>query len=153
MNSSSVKLSDIKRSWHVIDATDLVLGRLSSEIAKLLIGKNKPYFSPNLDCGDYVIVINAKSIHLTGNKLNDKQYYWHTGHPGGIKNRTAKDIMNGKFPNRIIENAVRRMLSKSPLGRSQFKKLYVYNDSEHKHKAQNPQPFDFGSLNRKNKKS
>lgn len=153
MNTLCVKPSEIKRTWYVIDATDLVLGRLSAEIARLLMGKNKPYFSPNLDCGDYVIVLNAKNIHLTGNKLKDKQYYWHTGYPGGIKNRTAKDIMNGKFPNKVIEKAVQRMISRSPLGRAQFKKLFVYNDNEHKHEAQKPQVLDFASFNRKNKKS
>lgn len=152
MKTYSASPSDVNKKWYVIDATDLVLGRLASEIAMILRGKRKPMYTPNIDCGDNVIVINAEKIHLTGKKVTDKQYFWHTGYPGGIKERTPKDVFAGKFPERIIETAVQRMITRSPLGRAQMRKLYIYSGSNHPHQGQQPEVFDFGKINRKNKK-
>ena len=152
MKTYSAKPSDITKEWYVIDAKDVVLGRLASEVAKLLRGKHKPQFSPNIDCGDNVIIVNADQIHLTGNKLASKKYYWHTGYPGGIKERTAKKVITGQHPERIIGKAVERMISRSPLGRAQMKKLFIYAGSEHPHNAQKPEVIEFANRNRKNKK-
>ncbi len=149
----SAKPSEIVRNWWLIDAEDLVVGRVSTIIANLLRGKHKPTFSPNLDCGDHVVVINADKIKFTGNKLADKKYYWHTGHPGGIKERTARQIMEGNFPERILENSVSRMISRGPLQRDIMVKLHIYTGSEHKHQGQNPQFLDIAAMNRKNKKT
>lgn len=150
MTTYTAKLADIKRDWFVIDATDLVLGRLSSEVAKLLRGKHKPTYSPNLDCGDHVVVINADKVHLTGDKLSNKTYYWHTGYPGGVKQRTAEDIQTGKFPDRLVKKAVTRMLPRTPMGRRQLTKLHVYPGAEHPHEAQKPKALDIGKQNTKN---
>jgi large subunit ribosomal protein L13 len=136
----------------VIDAPDLVLGRLATTVAKILRGKHKVIFTPNVDCGDNVIIINAEKIHLTGKKLAEKQYYWHTGYPGGIKSRTAEKIIEGKFPERILTSAIERMISRNPLGRDQLRKLYVYKGEEHPHQAQKPEVFDVKALNEKNSK-
>ncbi len=141
-----------QRKWLVIDATDLVLGRLATIVAKILRGKHKVIFTPNMDCGDNVIIINADKIHLTGKKLADKPYYWHTGYPGGIKSRTAGQIMEGKFPERILQSAIERMITRSPLGRDQLRKLHIYKGSEHPHQAQKPESFDIAALNPKNSK-
>jgi len=149
----SAKPSEIERKWWLIDAEDLVVGRVSTIIANLLRGKHKPTFSPNLDCGDHVVVINAEKIKFTGNKLADKTYYWHTGHPGGIKQRTARQIMEGQFPERILENSVSRMISRGPLQRDIMVKLHIYTGSEHKHQGQAPQFLDIAAMNRKNKKT
>jgi large subunit ribosomal protein L13 len=149
----TAKPREIERKWHLIDATDLVVGRLSTIIANILRGKHKASFTPNVDCGDHVVVINADKVKLTGKKYAEKLYYWHTGHPGGIKNRTAREILEGKFPERIIEYAVSRMISRGPLQRDIMTKLHIYAGGEHKHQAQNPQVFDVASLNRKNTKS
>jgi len=153
MNTYATKPSDIERKWYVVDAQDVVLGRLSSEIAKILRGKHKPSFVPNLDCGDYVIVINADKVKLTGNKLTDKIYYRHTGYVGGIKQTTPAKILEGKFPERVIEKAVERMISRNPLGRQIMTKLKVYAGSEHPHSAQSPIVLDIAAQNPKNKRS
>ena len=116
-------------------------------------GKHKATFTPNLDCGDHVVVINAEKVKLTGKKYADKTYYWHTGHPGGIKERTARQIMEGKFPERILEESVSRMISRGPLQRDIMVKLHLYCGAEHKHQGQNPQVLDIASMNRKNKKT
>lgn len=153
MKTMATRPSDIKRKWYLVDATDLVLGRMAAVVANYLRGKNKPYYQPSLDCGDYIVIINAEKVHLTGKKLSDKIYYWHTGYPGGIKSRTAKDIMRGDFPERIIRKAVENMTKKrSPMGRKVIKKLYIYSGSEHPHTAQNPEILDIGAMNPKNKK-
>lgn len=149
----SAKPSEIERKWWLIDAEDLIVGRTATIIATILRGKNKPTFSPNLDCGDHVVVINAAKMKFTGNKFADKTYYWHTGHPGGIKERTARQIMEGDFPERILENAVSRMISRGPLQRDVMLKLHIYAGAEHKHQGQTPQTLDIAAMNRKNKKS
>ena len=153
MKTYTATPADIERKWYVIDATDLILGRLASEVSVLLRGKHKPMFSTNLDCGDNVIIINADKIHLTGNKLSGEKYFWHTGYPGGIKETTAEKILRGKFPERVIRKAVERMISRSPMGRTQIKKLHIYTGSEHPHAGQNPEVLEFAKKNRKNKKS
>ena len=149
----ATKASDIERKWYVLDAEGVVLGRLAAEVSKLLRGKHKPSYSPNLDCGDYVIVINADKVKLTGRKLTDKKYFKHTGWIGGIKETTAGKILAGRFPERVIIKAVERMISRNPLGRQQMTKLKVYAGSEHPHTAQNPEVFDIAAKNAKNKRS
>ena len=153
MNTYATQPSDITRKWYVVDATDVVLGRLAAQVAKLLRGKHKPYFTPNLDCGDYVVVINADKVKLTGKKLTDKKYYKHTGWIGGIKETTVGKILNGRFPERVVEKAVERMISRNPMGRQQMTKLKVYAGENHPHTAQNPEVFDIASMNEKNKRS
>jgi large subunit ribosomal protein L13 len=153
LKTYTAKPSEIEKKWWLIDAEDLVVGRLSSIIAKILRGKHKTTFTPNIDCGDYVIVINAEKIKLTGKKYAEKLYYWHTGFPGGIKDRTARQIIEGKYPERILEYAVSRMISRGPLQRDLMTKLHIYKGNEHKHQAQNPQLLDVGAMNRKNKKT
>jgi large subunit ribosomal protein L13 len=148
----SAKPSDVQKKWLVIDATDLVLGRLATIVAKILRGKHKVIFTPHTDCGDNVIIINAEKIHLTGKKLAEKPYYWHTGYPGGIKSRTAKQIIEGKFPERVLQSAIERMISRTPLGRDQLRKLYIYKGSEHPHHGQQPEIFNVASLSPKNSK-
>ena len=153
LKTYTAKPSEIEKKWWLIDAEDLVVGRLSSIIAKILRGKHKTTFTPNIDCGDYVIVINADKVKLTGKKYAEKLYYWHTGYPGGIKDRTARQIMEGKYPERILVYAVSRMMSRGPLQRDLMTKLHIYKGNEHKHQAQNPQILDVGAMNRKNKKT
>lgn len=153
MKTYSAKPSDITKKWWLIDAKNLVLGRLASEVAAILRGKHKPTFTPHMDCGDNIIIINAKHIYLTGKKaeLKDgKFYYRHTGFPGGIKETTAGKILAGRFPERVILLAVRRMLSRNVLGRKQMRNLYVYSDENHPHEAQKPELYDFASKNKKN---
>ena len=146
--------ADVEHNWVVIDATDVVVGRLASYVAKRLRGKHRPDFTPHIDTGDHVIIINADKAKFTGNKLRDKTYYRHTGYPGGIKSRTAGEIMDGRFPNRAIEMAVKRMMPKeSPLARKQYAKLRVYAGPDHPHTAQEPETIDFASMNRKNVKA
>lgn len=152
MKTYSLKHSEIEKKWIVVDATDLVLGRLASYIAISLRGKNKPTYTPHLDCGDYVIVINADKVHMTGKKWTDKVFYWHTGYPGGIKSRTLNQIREGKFPERVIQKAVQRMIPKGPLGRAQLKNLHVYAGPEHPHQAQKPETVQFATFNAKNQK-
>lgn len=151
LSTRAAKASDITNGWIVVDAEGVVVGRLASFIAKRLRGKHRPDFTPNVDTGDFVVVINAGKVALTGKKLLKKVYYHHTGYPGGIKERTAGKILAGKFPERVVEKAVERMMPKeSPLARKQLAKLRVYAGAEHPHAAQNPQTVDFKSMNRKN---
>ena len=138
------------KKWVLIDAEGVVLGRLASHVANILRGKTKPSYTPNQDCGDNVIIINAEKVRLTGNKRDTKTYYWHTGHPGGIKERTADKILDGRFPERVIEKAVERMVPRGPLGRQQMKNLRIFAGTEHPHEAQNPEVIDFASMNAKN---
>jgi large subunit ribosomal protein L13 len=153
MKTFSARPSDITRKWYLIDAEGVVLGRLAVIVADLLRGKNKTIYTPHMDTGDHVIVINADKVHLTGNKRADKRYYWHTGYPGGIKSRTAEQILDGKFPERVVEKAIERMVPKGPLGRAQLKKLKVYSGSAHPHEAQQPETLDLAALSPKNKRS
>ena len=153
MNTYATKPSDIQRKWYVVDAEGVVLGRLSAEISKILRGKHKPSYVPNLDCGDYVVVINADKVKLTGRKLTHKNYLKHTGWIGGIKETTPAKILAGRFPERVIQKAVERMISRNPLGRQQMTKLKVYAGSEHPHTAQNPEVLDIAAMNPKNKRS
>jgi large subunit ribosomal protein L13 len=144
------KPKEIQRNWWLIDAENLVVGRLAVAIADLLRGKHKATFTPHLDCGDYVVVINADKVKFTGRKFNNKRYYWHTGYPGGIKERSPRDILEGRFPERVLEKAVFNMISRGPLQRDMLRKLHIYSGTEHKHNGQNPQIFDFASKNPKN---
>ena len=154
MNTTyATKPSDIERKWYVVDAQGVVLGRLSAEIAKILRGNHKPNFVPNIDCGDYVVVINADKVKLTGKKLTDKKYFKHTGWIGGIKETTPAKILAGRFPERVIVKAVERMISRNPMGRQQMTKLKVYAGENHPHTAQNPEVLDIASKNPKNKRS
>lgn len=153
MKTFSIKPSEIKKKWHIVDAKDLILGRLAAKLAPILRGKHKPEFTPHLDCGDYIVVINAQHVHLTGDKLSKKKFYWHTGYPGGIKERTIGKILGGAHPERVLRKAVERMLPKGTLGRLQLKNMFVYPHDTHPHQAQQPHPLDLGSFNRKNKKA
>ena len=150
MKTFSAKPADISKKWVLIDAEGLVLGRLASVIALRLKGKHKTTFTPHMDCGDNVIVVNADKIHVTGRKLEQDVFYWHTGYPGGIKSRTPRQIIEGKFPERVIEKAVERMLKRGPLQRKLMRNLKVYKGPEHPHGAQNPTPLDIAKLNSKN---
>ena len=149
----SAKPAEIQKKWLLIDADGVVLGRLASLIALRLRGKHKAIFTPHVDCGDNIIVINAEKVHLTGKKAKDDIFYWHTGHPGGIKGRSKGAILAGRFPERVLEKAVERMLPKGPLGRQQLKNLKVYAGGIHPHEAQQPEILDVVALNDKNKRS
>src|SRR4029078_12091582 len=150
MKTSSAKASEIEKKWVLIDAEGLVVGRLASIIAMHLRGKHKTTYTPHLDCGHHVIVINAAKVVLTGQKLKKKVYYHHTGYIGGIKERTAGAIMSGRFPERVLEKAVERMVPRGPLGRLQMSNLRVYPGTEHPHQAQNPEVLDVAKMNPKN---
>jgi len=150
MKTYSATPASVEKKWVMIDATGLVVGRLASIVAMRLRGKHKPTYTPHVDCGDNVIIVNAEKIVLTGKKRESKVYRHHTGYIGGIKERSARSILEGKFPQRIVEKAVERMLSRGPLGRVQFGNLRVYCGPDHPHAAQNPESLDVGSLNRKN---
>ncbi len=139
-NTYSAKKSEIQRDWLIIDATDLTVGRLASEVASLLRGKHKPTFTPHMDCGDYVVIINADKVKFTGKKLTDKKYYRHTGHPGGLKEETAGKLLE-RAPERVLEYAVKGMLPKNRLGRQMYRKLFVYAGADHKHTAQQPKEY------------
>ncbi|RCL00178.1 MAG: large subunit ribosomal protein L13 [Candidatus Tokpelaia sp. JSC189] len=152
MTTFSQKPAEVVKKWVIIDAEGLVLGRLASFIANRLRGKHKPTFTSHVDDGDNVIIINAEKVVLTGNKFQDKKYYWHTGYPGGIKQRTARQILEGRFPERVVKKAVERMIPRGPLGRSQMKNLRIYTGTVHPHEAQQPEMLDIGVLNRKNKR-
>ena len=151
MKTFSAKLSDIEKKWLLIDADGMILGRLAATVATLLRGKHKPIYTPHMDCGDNVIIINAEKIALTGKKRSDKIYYHHTGYPGGIKSTTPAKIFEGKFPERVVEIAIKRMIPRGPLGRVQLKNLRVYAGADHPHAAQSPEIFDLASKNPKNK--
>lgn len=153
MKTYSAKPEDVDRKWFLIDAQELVLGRLAVIVADRLRGKHKPMFTPNIDCGDHVVIVNAEKVCLTGNKRSDKVYYRHTGYPGGIKSLTAEAILDGDHPERVILKAVERMLPKTKLGRQQIGKLKVYSGSDHPHEAQSPEVLDVAAMNSKNKRS
>ncbi len=153
MKTYSAKPADIDKKWILIDAEGVVLGRLATIIANRLRGKHKATFTPHMDMGDNVIIINAEKIQLTGNKRSDKTYYWHTGHPGGIKSRTAEELLEGKYPERVVTKAVQRMLPGGPLSKQQMTNLRVYAGTEHPHEAQNPEVLDVKSMNPKNTRS
>ena len=150
MKTFSATPADIEKKWILIDAEGVVLGRLASIVAMRLRGKHKPSFTPHMDMGDNVIVINADKIQLTGNKRADKTYYWHTGHPGGIKSRTASQILEGAHPERVVVKAVQRMLPGGKLTRQQMTNLRVYAGAEHQHEAQKPEVLDVKAMNSKN---
>jgi large subunit ribosomal protein L13 len=150
MKTYSARPSEADKRWVMIDAEGLVVGRLAAVIATRLRGKHKPIFTPHIDTGDNVIVINADKVVFTGNKRNNKVYYWHTGYPGGIKQRKAHQILDGRFPERVLEAAVRRMMPDGPLARQQLKNLRIYSGSEHPHQAQTPDVLDLASRNEKN---
>jgi large subunit ribosomal protein L13 len=150
MSTFTLKSADVDKKWVLIDAKGLVVGRLASIIAMRLRGKHKPTYTPHLDCGDNVIVINADKVVFTGRKRDQKVYYHHTGHPGGIKERTAKYILDGRFPERVVEKAVERMVPRGPLGRKQMLNLRVYPGTEHPHEAQQPETLDVAAMNPKN---
>ena len=151
MKTFSATPADIDKKWVVIDAEGVVLGRLASIIAMRLRGKHKPSFTPHVDCGDHVIVINADKVKFTGNKTANKKYYKHTGYAGGIKETTPQKILEGRFPERVLEKAVERMIPTGPLGRQQMKALHLYAGTEHPHDGQKPEVLDVASMNRKNK--
>jgi large subunit ribosomal protein L13 len=149
--TASLKPADVEKKWIVIDAENAVVGRLATFIAMRLRGKHRPDYTPHVDCGDHVVVINADKVKFTGRKLQQKTYYWHTGYPGGIKERTADKILGGKFPERILEKAVERMLPKeSPLARKQMTHLRIFAGAEHEHEAQKPETIAFAEMNAKN---
>ncbi|MGE3065361.1 MAG: 50S ribosomal protein L13 [Hyphomicrobiaceae bacterium] len=150
MRTYVAKPGEVERKWLLIDADGLVVGRLAAFIATRLRGKHKPAYTPHVDCGDNIVVINAEKIVLTGRKVEDKVYRWHTGYPGGIKERTPKQILAGKYPERIVEKAVERMLKRGPQHRRLMRNLKVYAGKDHPHEAQKPETVDVKALNRKN---
>ena len=147
----SLKPAEVKKDWVLIDAEGLVLGRLAALVAVRLRGKHKPQFTPHVDCGDHVVIVNADKVKVTGNKAEQSVFYWHTGYPGGIKERTVRERLEGRFPERVIEKAVERMITRGPLGRRQMKNLHVYAGAEHPHAGAQPSSLDVAALNRKNK--
>jgi len=153
MKTFSLKPADVEKKWIIVDADGVVLGRMAAVIANILRGKHKPTFTPHVDCGDNVIVINAEKVALTGKKRTDKVYYRHTGYPGGIKSRTAGQILDGNKPQDVVLKAVQRMLPRNKLARKQIGNLKVYAGTEHPHAAQNPEPLDVAAMNAKNKRS
>lgn len=148
----SIRPQDVKKQWFLVDATDLVVGRLATVLANRLRGKHKASYTPHVDCGDNVVVINAGKVHFTGNKLADKIFYWHTGYAGGIKERTMGQILSGKHPERVLIKAVERMVPRGPLGRQIMRNLKVYAGSDHPHEAQQPTVLDVRAMNLKNVK-
>ena len=153
MKTFSLKTADVDKKWVLIDADGLVVGRLAAIVARRLRGKHLPLYTPHVDCGDNVVIVNADKVVLTGRKREDKVYHWHTGYIGGIKQRTARQILDGKFPERVVEKAIERMMPDGPLARKQLKNLRVYAGAEHPHAAQEPEKVDVGALSRKNKRS
>ena len=153
MKTYSAKPNEVVHKWYLVDAENLILGRLASIVAKMLRGKHKPMYTPHIDCGDNIIIVNAEKVYLSGQKRTDKTYYWHTGYPGGIKDRTADQLLDGPHPERVIEKAVERMLPKGKLGRKQIGKLKIYSGLKHPHDAQSPETLDIAKLNAKNKRN
>ena len=141
----------VEKKWHIVDADGLVVGRAASVIANILRGKHKPSYTPFIDCGDNVIIINAEKVRFTGKKMKDKVYYRHTGYAGGIKESRPDKILEGRFPERVLEKAIERMIPRGPLGRQQMRNLRIFKGAEHPHAAQNPEILDIASMNRKNK--
>lgn len=150
MKTYSAKPAEVDKTWVLIDADGLVVGRLAALIANRLRGKHKPTYTPHVDCGDNVIVVNAEKVVFTGRKRDQKTYYWHTGYPGGIKSRTADKILDGRFPDRVLRKAVERMIPRGPLGRRQMKNLKIYAGDSHPHDAQQPVALNVAELNAKN---
>ncbi|TXL81753.1 50S ribosomal protein L13 [Vineibacter terrae] len=150
MKTFNLKPADVQKKWVLIDADGLVLGRLATIIATRLRGKHLPTYTPHVDCGENIIVINAEKVRVTGNKLRDKVFYWHTGYPGGIKEATMGQRLGGKYPERVIEKAVERMITRGPLQRQQMKNLRVFKGAAHPHEAQQPTKLDIAAMNRKN---
>ncbi|MEE2981482.1 MAG: 50S ribosomal protein L13 [Pseudomonadota bacterium] len=153
MKTFSAKPADVQKAWFVIDAEDVVLGRLAAVIATRLRGKHKPSYTPHVDCGDNIIVVNAEKVHLTGNKRDREVFYWHTGYPGGIKGRTLGQRLESSHPERLVIKAVERMVPRGPLGRQQMTNLRVYAGAEHPHEAQKPEALDVAAMNPKNKRT
>jgi large subunit ribosomal protein L13 len=153
MKTYTARPADIEKKWILVDAEGIVLGRLASIVANRLRGKHKATFTPHMDMGDNVIVINADKVQMTGNKRREKTYYWHTGYPGGIKSRTAQQILEGKHPERVVMKAVQRMLPGNKLARVQMTNLRVYAGAEHPHVAQQPEVLDLRAMNKKNTRS
>ena len=149
--TQSAKPAEVEKKWHLIDADGLVVGRLAAIIANHLRGKHKPSYTPHVDCGDHVVVINVDKVKFTGKKANDKIYYKHTGYPGGIKETSPAKVLEGRFPERVLSKAVERMIPRGPLGRAQMKALHLYAGTEHPHDGQSPAVLDVASMNRKNK--
>ena len=149
--TTSIKPADVQKSWILVDAEGLVLGRMATIVANRLRGKHKPTFTPHVDCGDHVIIINAEKIKVTGNKAEQSIFYWHTGFAGGIKGRSINDRLGGKHPESVVEKAIERMITRGPLGRKQMKNLHVYAGAEHPHAGAQPVALDIGAMNRKNK--
>jgi large subunit ribosomal protein L13 len=148
----SLKPAEVKKDWVLIDAEGIVLGRLAAIIASRLRGKHKAQFTPHVDCGDNVVVINAAKVRITGNKAEQSVFYYHTGYPGGIKGRTIRQRLESRYPERVLEKAVERMITRGPLQRRQMKHLYIYGGPEHKHAAQQPAVLDVATMNAKNKR-
>ena len=153
MKTYTAKPETVKHDWYVVDASGKVLGRLATEIARRLRGKHKPEYTPHVDTGDYIVVLNVDKLRVTGRKAQDKIYHRHTGYPGGIKETTPKRILEGRFPERVIELAVERMLARGPLQRRLMRNLKIYKGSVHPHAAQTPTPLDIAGLNRKNSRA
>ena len=152
MKTFSQKPAEVTKKWVLIDAENLVVGRLATIVANRLRGKHKPTFTPHVDDGDNVVIVNAEKVVLTGNKRTQKTYYRHTGYPGGIKETTAEKVLEGRFPSRVIEKAVERMVPRGPLGRQVMRKLHIYAGGEHPHAGQSPKALDIAALNPKNSK-
>jgi large subunit ribosomal protein L13 len=153
MKTYSMKTAEVDKKWLLVDAEDVVLGRLASVVAARLRGKHKPGYTPHIDCGDHIIVINAEKVRMTGQKRAQRTYYRHTGYPGGIKSRTADQILSGKHPERVVYKAIERMIPRSRMGRQQMRNLKVYAGAEHPHEAQQPEALDLAAMNPKNKRS
>jgi large subunit ribosomal protein L13 len=149
--TKAAKPAEVEKKWHLIDADGLVVGRLASIVANILRGKHKPSYTPHVDCGDHVVIINADKVKFTGKKLTDKIYYKHTGYIGGIKATTPAKILEGRFPERVLEKAIERMIPRGPLGRDQMRALHLYAGTEHPHGGQAPENLDVAGMNRKNR--
>ncbi len=149
----SLKPAEVSKGWTLIDADGLVLGRLAAIIAQRLRGKHKPQFTPHVDCGDNVVVVNAEKVRVTGNKADQSIFYYHTGYPGGIKGRSIRQRLESKHPQRVIEKAVERMITRGPLQRQQMRHLHVYAGGAHPHDGQQPKPLDIAAMNTKNKRA
>ncbi len=153
LTTPSLKPAEVQKAWLLIDAEGLVLGRLASIIANRLRGKHKPQFTPHVDCGDNIVVVNAEKVRVTGNKAEQSIFYWHTGYPGGIKGRSIRQRLESAHPERVIEKAVERMITRGPLQREQMRHLHIYKGAEHPHAGQAPQPLDVAAMNPKNKRA
>lgn len=153
MKTQSLRAQDVEKKWYIVDAEGVVLGRLAGQIALRLRGKHKPSFTPHVDCGDNIIVINAEKVMITGNKKDQDIFYWHTGYPGGIKGKSKGEILEGRHPERVVMKAVERMLPKTKLGRQMLTNLRVYAGTDHPHMPQNPETLDIAGLNAKNKRA